>query len=52
MWFKAGIRVVGEGRTVEGAGCLHVVQQEAKLVRVLALGPRLRVPKEDARGLT
>lgn len=51
-WLKAGVRVVGEGGPVEGAGCLHMVQQETKLIRVLALGPWLGPPREDARGLT
>lgn len=52
QWLEAGVRVVGEGRPVEGAGCLNVVQQEAKLVRMLALGLWLRPPQEDAGGLT
>ena len=45
---KAGVRVVGEGGPVEGAGSLHVVQQEAKLIWVLALGLWLGLPQEDA----
>lgn len=49
---KAGVRVVGEGGPVEGAGGLHMVQQEAKLIWVLALGLWLGLPQEDARGFT
>lgn len=49
---KAGVRVVGEGGAVEGAGRLHMVQKEAELIWMLALYPRLWPPREDARGLT
>ena len=48
---KAGVGVVGEGGPVEGAGGLHVVQQETKLIWVLALGLQLGLPQEDARAL-
>lgn len=51
-WLEAGVGVVGEGGPVEGTGRLHMVQQEAELVRVLTLGLRLGPPQEDARGLT
>ena len=52
QWLEAGIRVVGEGGPVEGAGRLHMIQQEAKLIRVFTLGLWLGPSQEDAGGLT
>lgn len=50
-WLKAGVRVIGEGRTVQGTCGCHIIQKEAKLLRVSTPKGQCLLPKYNAWGL-